>query len=181
MRIVAYIALAFLSFAGVLAGLIAQSGNLSKEGIERLLKRGPEQAASPVEPKDEAGPWARALREKEEALKKREAELDEQERRLATQMGDLEDLRKKVQEIDKEIQDALATTDAERAARVKDAAARLAEMKPDNAAKALEDWPVEDAAAILRQIKEKDCAKILDAMDPRQATVLLRSLQEKTY
>ena len=178
MKAVALIGLAVAVFLATLVGAMAASGNLSKDNIERLVK-GPPTPAELPEPEDDVGPLTAALRTREEKLKQREAKVKAREERVSQMLADLDELREEVVAIQQQIADALDSDDEDRLDRRKDVALSLSEMKPENAAKTLDDWPVEDAADILRMIKEKDRGKILDGMDTDKASVLLRALQER--
>jgi len=178
MKVVGLLVLVLVVFFATVIGALAASGNLTRESIERLLKPPPE-PVSATEPADDVGPVARALRTRREELDKREAALKVREERINQMLSDLQELRADIEAIQQQIRAALDAEDKDRADRLKEVAASLAGMKPDNAARTLEDWPVEDAAEVLCLIKERDRGKILDGMDPVKAAVLLRALQER--
>ena len=180
MKLLGLALLALVSFAAALVGMVAASGNLSKESIEQLIKK-PEPQVVAEQAQDDVGPLARALREREQKLDERQRAVSEREARVSQMLAELDELRAEVLAIQKQIQAALDSEETDRQTRLEDVAKSLAEMKPTNAAQVLEDWPVEDAAEVLRLIKEKDRGKILDGMEPAKTAVLLRALQERKY
>lgn len=167
-------------FVGTIVGAMALTGNLTKERLERVVK-GPPPPPPKEETPDDVGPWARALRDRETELDKREADLAEREKRVTQMLADLDELRTQVQDIQKQIRASLDAEDEDRGKRLDDIAKSLGQMKPANAAKTLDDWPVSDAADILRRVSERDRGKILDGMDPSKAAAILRALQEPKY
>ena len=182
MKTVALAALFIVSFAAALVTATALTGNLSKEGIARLVKGAPEVTAAPTEPADDLGPLTRALRAREEELAKREAAVKQREERVSQMEADLGQLRTEILEIQQQIQQAIDGEETNREKRVTEVATSLSAMKPDKAAKALDGWPdIADAADVLRRIKDRDRGKILDAMEPEKAALLLRKLQERAY
>jgi len=181
MKIVAYIAVALVLFCGTLVALLALTGNLNKESIERLVK-GPPEAAAAAQAKEDSGALARALRERQAAITAREKDLDAREKRLEQLEADIETERANVEQLLAQIQDALDTAEGERGKRKDEVASSLAEMDAAGAAKILESWPdTGEAAEILLLIKAKDRGKILDEIatnSPTLAAELLREVQQ---
>ncbi|HOZ47409.1 MAG TPA: hypothetical protein PLO37_13690 [Candidatus Hydrogenedentes bacterium] len=178
MKALGLVLLVTVSFAATLTGLLAASGRLSRETIEALLKH-PQPVVAPQQAADDVGPLANALRARKEELDARQADLDAREKRIAQMLADLEELRTDIDGIRKDIQRSLDSIDEDRGERMASVAKSLSEMKPENAAKALADWPIDEAASVLGQIREKERGKILDSMDSGKAAVLLQALQEK--
>lgn len=182
LKLIITLLIAILCFAGSLAGLLAYSGNLSKEGFNKLLS--PKPAAQKTEEAttekgDESSALAQALKQREEELDQREAKVREEEERLKKSRTDLESLRAELQNIQTQIGASVKAVDADRKKRMEDVALSLSKMKATGAAEVVSSWPVEDAIAILRLVKDKERAKILDAMKPEQSAALLLGLQDK--
>lgn len=182
LKLIAVLLIALFCFAGSLAGLLAYSGNLSKEGIGKVLRpktSDTKTAETQDETGDESSALAHALKQREEELDQRETKIREEEERIKKSRTDLEALRTEVQAMQTQIAASVKAVDADRKKRMEDVALSLGKMKATNAAKTVESWPVEDAVGILRFLKEKERAKILDAMPPEQASALLLGLQDK--
>lgn len=178
MKMVAYVLIALLSFAGTLVGVMAATGKLNKEALDRI-KQGPAKPAAPAAREDDLGPVAHALAAREAELAKQEEALKTREQRVAQMEAGLEQLRTEVTEIQNQVKEALASEDTDRAQRLQDVATRIGKMKATNAAKVIENLPVDEAAAVMRLVKDKECAKILDSLKADKAAELLRALQEK--
>ncbi|HNR37149.1 MAG TPA: hypothetical protein PKO36_18380 [Candidatus Hydrogenedentes bacterium] len=182
LKLLAVLLIATIAFAGSLAGLLAYSGNLSKEGFEKILrpKSPPKTAAeTPRENGDQTSALALALKQREEELDRREARIREEEARLQKARADLDALRTEIQAVQTQIAASIKTVDADQKKRMEDVALSLGQMKAEKAAETMKNWPMEDAIAILRFVKEKERAKILDAMPPEQAGAILLGLQNK--
>lgn len=166
-----------LVFAGTVAGMLAATGNLNKGTVDKILKRDASQTA-PVEEADPLDPLLAQVKEQLKDLEDRDKALDDREAKLQLREKNVSDLFDKTNDTFKQLQEAADTEDAARAARMKDAATTLAEMKAENAATVLSEYPdIQEAAEILRMIKEKDRGKILDAIkDTKQASLLLRTM-----
>ncbi len=182
LKLIGIALVAVLCFAGAMAGLLAYSGNLSKEGIDKLLypkSAGQKAVETPAEKGDESSALAQALKQREEELNQRETKMRDEEERSKKSRADLDALRTEVQAMQAKIGASIKIVDADHKKRMEDVALSLSKMKATNAAESIGSWPVEDAVAVLRFVKDKERAKILDAMKPEQSSVLLLGLQDK--
>ena len=180
MKTIGLLALTALVFVGTLAAALAVTGNLSREGFERILS-GPPPAEIAAPAVDEISPVLRALREREEALAQREAEAARQEEMLRIQQRDLDQMRIELADTLAKLKESLDAADEQRDERLAEVAKSFAAMRARNAAEALQGWPTEDAADVLRRVREKERGRILDEMDPAKASMILRSIQESAY
>lgn len=178
-KIIGLIALALVCFVGTLAGIIAATGNLKMESLDRI--RGTDKTPKEeVVVADPVSIWAKGLKDKEKELTAKEGTLNELELRIEQRRQELVTLKDELTNLQKVIDESLETSDADHEKRLTDVATSLAQMKAANAAKILDSWPsAEEVAAILRKIKDKDRGKILDSMNAKRATEILRIIQER--
>jgi len=176
MKLILYLVLALLAFAGALVGATALSGNLSQENLKRLFSK-PAPRPSAAQP-SRIDALVQHLKDREAELDQREQQVREDEDRLAKREADLAALRTELLAVQAEIEDTLQTADEEHQESLTEVAANISKMKPANAVEVLTNWPREDVVAILRLIPDRQRVKILDTMDPNEATVLLQALQE---
>ena len=169
--------LAFASFAAALLVPLGLSGNLNREGLEKILKRDAQRPVEAPQP-DPATPLLRALNQQREALERREEELKEEEQRLRAMHADLEELREKVRDMLFKVQTTLSEEDEAHDERLQEVAQALSRMNPRNAAETMNSFTPDEAARVLRLIRDRDRIRILDAMDQEQAALILRTLQE---
>jgi flagellar motility protein MotE (MotC chaperone) len=169
-KLILYILIVLLSFAGTVAICLAVTGNLSMEGIGRIIRPKPAAEETPEAPREEVDPYLQALQRREEDLKKREASLQTEEAQLKKSKADLEQLRTDVEQIQKQIGEVLKTEDAEQVKRDTDVALSLSKMKPTNASTLIASWEAKEAARVLRLVKDKERGKILDAMTTDKTT-----------
>lgn len=182
MKILVYGMIAAISFVAVLAGLLAATGSLSRETLDRLSgKEAPVVAPPPQQQtlSDPLSPLVQQLKNKEEALKKRELELNERATQIDQRAQELDRLRTEMEGLQKQLQGAVQEADQERTARLQSIAITIAEMKPDKAAERLQGMPPEDIAEILTCMKPKERGKIVEALETSLATRVLRALQER--
>ncbi|GMU93105.1 MAG: hypothetical protein AMXMBFR4_21630 [Candidatus Hydrogenedentota bacterium] len=183
MKAALIVVLAIVSFVGTLAGALAMTGNLSADGIRKLVGSTGPPAVKPLpvvtlDATDQMPDLARALKEREEELNVREARLKAEEERLEQARAQLDELRASLENL---IADATSTADkadAERQQRLESVAQSLGTMKAPQAAQAIEDWPPEDAAQLLQLIDERARGKILDSLTPDRAAAFLRAMRE---
>jgi len=177
MKLIVYILIPLLSFAGTVAVCLALTGNLSTAGINKILRTEPPAEQAPAAPAQEVDPYLQALQRRDEELKKREASVQAQEAQVKKAKADLEQLRTDVEQIQKKIGEVLKADDADQTKRVTDVALSLSKMKPTNAGKLVDAWDVKEAAKVLRLVKDKERGKILDSMTPEKAGAVLLELQ----
>lgn len=177
LKIIAYVLVPVVAFAATLVVCLALSGNLSKEGIQKLVSSPTAETSAETAPANEIDPLVKALQTREEDLNKRETQVREDEERVKKEQADLEALRTELQALQVKIGAAVKTEDAAQEKRIEDVALSLAKMKPKNAADTLSAWTVDDAAAVLRKVKDKDRGKILNEMTPEKASAVLLELQ----
>ncbi|MBN2309308.1 MAG: hypothetical protein JXR94_10075 [Candidatus Hydrogenedentes bacterium] len=181
MKIIGLFVLALVSFVLTLVGALSATGNLSKEGLERLFEGRPAAAPAAAEKEDELDPILRALKKREAAVKQREGELAEREQRLKLRERDLDEIRDELTQAYTQFVASLDEADDDYEVRLQEAATSIESMKPKNAAEVLRQWPPDEAARILAKVQERVRGKILDEMDPDKAALFLRALQERVY
>ncbi|MCC6486806.1 MAG: hypothetical protein IT364_04840 [Candidatus Hydrogenedentes bacterium] len=181
MKVLLYAVAALLSFALALVGLMAYSGSLNKEGLDKLLGHKPPAApAAPAEPgADDLSATAKALKEREEELDAREDELKLQQQRLEDTQSQMEELRGTLQELIAQLTESADLRDANEEARLKAVADSLAGMKPQQAALALEQWPPSQAAQLLLLVEDRVRGKILDGVNQDKAAEILKAMAER--
>lgn len=181
MKVLLYAVAALLSFVLALVGLMAYSGSLNKEGLEKLLGR--EQPAAPIAPAepgaDDLSATANALKEREEELAAREAEIKLEQQRLEDTQAQMEELRGTLQELIAQLTESADLRDANEEARLKAVADSLAGMKPQQAALALEQWPPSQAAQLLLLVEDRVRGKILDGVKQDKAAEILKAMAER--
>ncbi|MCP4646030.1 MAG: hypothetical protein GY851_36640 [bacterium] len=182
MKFAIFALLGLVSFLLTLVGALAATGNLTQEGIDLLLKRGPEPAVETVRTPDSLDPLLKTMRDKEERIASREKELEERARRLALRERDLEETRGQLEQAYTQFSSQLDTVNSQQtqeySQRLEETANTLGSMKPQNAADILAGWPPSDAARLLLGMEDRKRSKILDSMDPDQAASVIRALQE---
>jgi flagellar motility protein MotE (MotC chaperone) len=177
-RIVGLLILFVLAFAGTLAGVLAATGNLTPEAIDRFLGRGEESVVVEESGPDEYALLADALKEREAKIAEREAAVRKEQARLETLQTETAAVRDDLNQLVTQLTDLLDEADAEVEQHFKDTATSISEMKADAAAEALQDWPSEDAARILLLIEEGQRGKILDKLNPMVASAFLQAIRD---
>lgn len=181
-KILVALLLALLAFVGTLLGALAATGNLSKEGFDKILNRGePEPAAAGAASQEQLDPLLKAIEERETRLKEKAEALEKRAEQLDIRERDLEELREELQRVYTQFTESLDQADATHEERLRDVAKSLAGMSPENAAQVLQEWPPSEAARILRDVDEGDRGDILDEMEADKAALILRALQERAY
>jgi flagellar motility protein MotE (MotC chaperone) len=179
MKILFFLLLALLSFALTVAGMLAYTGNLNKEGLDKILGRTePAIASEPELEPDELSETTRALQEREEALATREQNLERQQQRLTETQDQMEELRGTLEDLIAQLTQTADTMDANEMTRLQEVAKSLGSMKEDQAAMVLEEWPAEQGAQLLQLIEERTRGKILDKMNERKAAEFLSAMAE---
>ncbi len=180
MKALFFLILALLSFALTLVGMLAYTGNLNKEGLDKILGRNqPESVVETELEPDELSETAQALREREEALAARERDLEQQQQRLNETQDQMEELRGNLQDLIAQLTQTVDTMDATEAAQLQEVANSLGGMKEDQAAMVLEEWPAEQGARLLQLIEDRKRGKILDKMNEQKASEFLRAMAEQ--
>lgn len=181
MKILFFLLLALLSFALTVAGMLAYTGNLNKEGLDKILGRTEPAIASESESEpepDELSETTRALQEREKALANREQNLERQQQRLNETQDQMEELRGTLEDLIAQLTQTADTMDANEKTRLQEVAKSLGSMKEDQAAMVLEEWPAEQGAQLLQLIEERTRGKILDKMNERKAAEFLSAMAE---
>ena len=172
-----FLVLALLPFALTLVGMLAYTGNLNKEGLDKLLGRNqPEVAVETALEPDDLSETAKALHEREEAIAARERDLEQQQQRLSETQSQMEELRGTLEELIAQLTKTADTIDADEATRLQDVAKSLGGMKADQAAILLEEWTPEQGARLLQLIPERSRGKILDKMNEKIAADFLKEM-----
>ena len=112
-------------------------------------------------------------------LDKREAELSEREVLMQAAEKRIDDKIAKLQALDKSIQGAVKQRDDEEDARVQSLAHMYEQMKPQEAARILDQLDVPVLLTMLAHIREMKAAPILAAMDPAKAKAVTLALTEQ--
>lgn len=180
MKAILYLLLALISFALTVVGMLAYTGDLNKEGLDKLM--GWNQPEAPIETKpepDELSEMAKALQERENELDAREEDLGKQQQRLNETQDQMEELRNNLKDLIAQLTQSVDTIDADTQARLQDVADSLAGMKPDSAALVLEEYPPNQGARLLQLIDERARGKILDKMNEKKAAEFLQALSDR--
>lgn len=182
MKITGYLALGVLSFLVTVLAAMAFTGTLSKETFDKLLKRGETTQETPrVEVPDDLDPIVQALKARGDELDRRDAQLKQEADRLERARRDLEELRTDLETLSRQITASLDQADAAREQQLQDFASSLGTMRPENAARTLQELDPVVAATVMQLMEAKDRGKVLDQLDPKIAADLLRRLQEPKY
>lgn len=174
--------LAFTSFVGTLAGILAASGKLNAETLSVLMGGAPPaDDAAHGEAKTVTGTSElRVLQEKEAEIARREKAVAQKEAELASREQGLEKLRQSIASMQSSLQTEIAAKEAERETKITTAVNTISVMDAERAAQALASFSIEEQAEILKRItKDKDRAAIVEAMTPDQAGRVLKELSTK--
>lgn len=178
MKYIALTLAAVAVFAVSLVGILAATGNLNQDKLDRLLGResgAPEKAAEETAlPLD---PIARQMQMREQSLSEKERELKEYEQQLNQRAAELDALYQQVQAAQQQLDAAIGAADEAREVELETVANTVANMKPKAAAERIENMPVDDIVEVLRKMKDKDRGKIVEAMSPETAAEVLRKMQ----
>jgi len=176
-----------LAFGGTLVGILAATGQLSKEALDKL------RSGQTTEEHVDGGPagtdpldvWVKQQKDREQELEAERTRLEEEARRNEIVRGDMENLLLKLEQMtqgssnrpSKEQENAGDTAEDKG---LQEAARTLASMKPTQAAAAMDKMEdLESAAAYLRTMEEDERAAILDKMkDASKVVQLLQYLKE---
>src|SRR4051794_1552945 len=114
MKIVAMVLAGLVVFAGALAGLLAATGNLNAEALERLAGTSPK-GADALPPKT-AGTdtLADENRKRQADIDSRTKKLDEREKQLAQREKDLDTLRTQIEAMKTQVDGAMKSADQNR-------------------------------------------------------------------
>ncbi len=174
--------IALLVFVLTLIGAMAATGNLSKEAIGKLLKRGAAGEKTPLpQTEREIAPWVEELKKREEDLRKLEAIVAEKEKRLQISQVELEQMQNDLQNLLKQVGATMEAGSENLQQNLQNTAKALEGMKSDKAAETLEGLPEDMAAKIIPLISEKKLGKILDDMDESKRIRLLGSPLETGF
>ncbi len=185
MKLVALVLVMILAFAGTLAIVLAITGNLNAEGINRIVSGPPPPPENPEDAPD-------GLLDVAAALNERAMKLDEEQKALQQERSQLESLQRQNAQLRTELQQlvdqlllTLDTADEDQQARIQAAADTLAAMDPKKAAPALSEWSPEQVASILLLMDEDVRGGILNVIDsgdgPSKAGIILEALQQSKY
>ncbi len=179
LKLIAVVLGVLVAFAGGLAGSLAATGNLSREALLKLVA--PEPPAARQGAADNAGPVAEMLGKERAEVAKIRAELEEREKELDAREQNIGETLSSLSQKHELLKSEVNALDGEELERLKDVAASIGEMKPQEAGASLEAMEPEQAANILRLIT-KNRGKILDAMkDVEKRNLILELMQEPRY
>ncbi len=185
MKLVAFVLVMILAFAGTLAMVLALTGNLNAEGFDRIVKGPPPPPENPDEAPDGLLDIASALNERERNLEEEKKAVQLERKQLEMLQRQNAELRAELQQVVDQLKLTLDTADADQQARVQAAADTLAAMDPKKAAPALSEWSPQQVASILLLMDEDVRGSILNAMDskegPSKAGIILDELQRSKY
>jgi flagellar motility protein MotE (MotC chaperone) len=177
MKMAIYAIVVLLGFVGSLAGVLAATGNLSREGLDKILGKTPPAAAEPEEEPDDLDPLLRAVREQQKKLEEREAGLKEREERVKTAEQDLAKLRDELSGMLQQYAENLDKVDADQEQKRQEVAMLLEKMKPDQAAEIIGAKEPEEAVQLLQLLPEKSRPKVMDKLAPEKAGAILDAMQ----
>ncbi|HOE65257.1 MAG TPA: hypothetical protein PLO62_01925 [Candidatus Hydrogenedentes bacterium] len=181
MKIFVILMTGVLSFFGMLAGLLAMTGNLSADSVRTLVSGEP--AKLPVVPAEtsegtDLDAVARALKDRSDELSKEKTSVDEEKKRVEMAKKDLEAIRNDAKKLLEQMEQSIQAVQGQSDVRITEIANSIAQMKPNNAATALMKLETDTAAKVLMQIDEKKRGKILDAMPQEDTNRLLSAIQQ---
>ena len=177
-------AVAILSLAATLAGLLAINGKLSTETLQALTN--PEQYAE-MEAKKKAemkttepalGTLAQQLNERSRQLDERESALAEREKQVKQREDDLDKARTDLETLQKTINESLDVAAESRATQLKTVAITLESMEPQSAAERLASMPTDEIAEILMNVKDKKRGEILEVMETELAARVIKEIRD---
>jgi flagellar motility protein MotE (MotC chaperone) len=186
MKIVLIVLGAVTVFTLTLVGMLAATGNLNQDALDRLMGKEVEAAgeaghgaggehAATEEPVD---PITKQIMKQREELASKERELKDYEQQLNQRAAELDALYQQVQTAKQEFEASVGAADAARQMEIEAVANTVSNMKPAAAAERLENMPIPDMVAVLRAVKDKNRGKIVEAMSPETASEVLRKMQE---
>ncbi len=182
MRILIIIILAIASFVLTLIGVLAITGNLSGESLNKLVAPASAvQTATIPRPniqEDSIATLIEQIKKKEDTLKQKEEELKKKEEELKVKSQELKQMQSKIESIQKELSSKLEGDNKEKAVRMQAIAVTLSGMKPDKAAERLKTMNPDEIAEILSYVKPKERGKIVEALDAQLASQVLQALQK---
>lgn len=187
MKIVLMLLGAMTVFSLTLVGMLAATGNLNQDALDRLMGKevevkpgaGGEHGAEGGHTDDTpVDPITKQILKQREELVKKEQELKDYEQQLNQRAAELDALYQQVQSAKQEFEASVSAADAARQVEIEAVANTVSNMKPSAAAERLENMPIPDMVEVLRAVKDKDRGKIVEAMKPETAAEVLRKMQE---
>lgn len=182
MRLLLIIILAIASFVLTLVGVLAITGNLSGESLNKLVApaSAPQTGTIPRPniQEDSIATLIEQIKKKENTLKQKEEELKKREEELKVKSQELQQMQTKIESIQKELGSKIEGDKKEKAVQMQTIAVTLSGMKPDKAAERLKTMNPDEIAEILSYVKPKERGKIVEALDAQLAAQVLQSLQK---
>ena len=180
---------ALAMFAVGMVGILAATGNLNQDAIDRLMGKEVESDAHGAEGHGEEGahgegaatnpdPITRQIQKQREDLATREAAVKAQEEQLNQRKSELDALYEQIQQAKSEFESTVSESEERRQVEIETVANTVSNMAPKKAAESLESMPIPDVVQVLRKVKDKDRGKIVEAMKPELAAEVLRKMQE---
>ncbi len=183
MRLLIVVILSVVSFIGTLVGVLALTGNLSGESLQKLVA--PSSTASqkvsisrPSIQEDTIATLIEQIQKKEASLKQKEEEIKKKEEEIKLKSQELQQMQSKIESVQKELSSKLEIDKKEKAVQMQTIAVTLSGMKPDKAAERLKTMSPDEIAEILSYVKPKERGKIVEALDAQLAAQVLQSLQK---
>jgi len=185
MKIVGLLLVLLLAIGGTLAIVLAVTGNLNAESIDRIVKGPPPPPEHPEDIPDGLLDIASALNEREKKLDEEMKAVQQERKQLELLQRQNGELRAELRGLLDQLTLTLDTADEDQVARIQAAADTIAAMNPKKAAPALSEWSPEQVAAILLLIDADVRGSILDVMDtgtgPSKVGIILDELQQPKY
>ncbi|HOQ31217.1 MAG TPA: hypothetical protein PLA12_01770 [Candidatus Hydrogenedens sp.] len=182
MRFLLIIILAVISFVGTLVGILAVTGNLSKESLQKLVSPSPATQKVTIPQsnvqEDTIATLIEQIQKKEASLKQKEEEIQKKEEEIKAKSQELQQMQSKIESIQKELSSKLGEDKKEKAVQMQAIAVTLSGMKPDKAAERLKTMNPDEIAEILSYVKPKERGKIVEALDAQLAAQVLQALQK---
>jgi flagellar motility protein MotE (MotC chaperone) len=183
-RLAAMIAAGILIFCATLIGAAYFSGNLTQDDFRALFGEAPEPVEEIETKRDDLGPTARMLLDREEDLDERAAALDEREKRLLQREAELSDLKAQIEGMQAEVVAAMDGADAEQEAEIAEIATSLESMDAMRAAETLGNLLRTKPAVAVKVVKlipKRQRGKILNEMQPEESAALFQETLEPAY
>ena len=169
-----------LSFAGAIVGMLALSGNLNGEALQKLRGKeaeGTAVAGAEAAPPDMLSELAKEVKARADELDTREAKLLQQEAQLRQREEELTKMRTELETIRLEIDSKYAQSDAARQQQLQTIGLTLAKMNAKKAAERLNGMEPEEIADILNTMKDTNRGKILEELEKDLTIQVLRQMQ----
>jgi flagellar motility protein MotE (MotC chaperone) len=184
-KLIAILGIAIVGFLGAVVGMLAATGNLNKDTLDKMLGTESDSTAEAVPLDDPSSALVKALKSERERLAQQKIELDKRDEMLSLREREVDSTLTAIQELQVQINAAMTTLDEAQEANLQELAKTLENMKSQEAAIALAAMEPKDAVKLLPLIKDRDRGKIMDAMngegDKETRAAIFELMKDKLY